>query len=71
MPKFRFCGTPATDETGKRIDISHGGIVAFGIEFHQKTYTEVDDKRVIAKLRGNNHFEEQKNKPKKAEKSEE
>ena len=67
MAKFRFCGNPATDENGKRIDISHGGTFAFGIEFHQKTYTEVSDKRVIAKLRGSNHFEEQKNKPKKSE----
>ena len=67
MPKFRFCGNPATDSNGKRTDIPTEGLVAFGIEFHQKTYTEVKDKRVIAKLRGNNHFEEQKNKPKKTE----
>ena len=67
MAKFRFCGDPKVNDKGKQIDNPTDGIVAFGIEFHHKSYTEVKDKHVIAKLRGNNHFEEQKNKPKKSE----
>ena len=59
MAKFRFCGNPVKDEDGNRIDTRQGGIEAFGLKFNDKTYTEVKGGDIVAKLRGNGHFEEQ------------
>lgn len=64
MAKFRFSGDPATDVNGEKIDKGTESIVFRDLEFHRKTDTDVSDKAVIAKLRGNSHFEEQANKPK-------
>lgn len=63
MSKFRFCGNPANDNNGRLIDPNNGmGIEAFGLEFYAKRYTDVSDKNIVAKLKGNSHFEEQTSK---------
>lgn len=57
MAEFRFAGDPRRDAKNKQIDKADG-VIAFGLSFSRKSYTEVSDEAVIAKLRANSHFEE-------------
>lgn len=62
MTKFKFIGDPKTKEVMK------DSVDAFGVTFNKGKASEVEDEKVIAKLRGNSHFSEVKPKEKKADK---
>lgn len=60
MAKFVFTADPKQGQRGIRKEEADqsAGVVAFGIEFPRGEEVEVNDERIVNKLRGNSHFEE-------------
>jgi hypothetical protein len=53
MANFKFTGDPNADDARE-------GVEVFGYKFSRKAYTDVTERAIVAKLRGNGHFTEKK-----------
>jgi hypothetical protein len=53
MANFKFTGDPNAEDARE-------GVEVFGYKFSRKAYTDVTERAIVAKLRGNGHFTEKK-----------